>query len=421
MPRIRLTVCLFLLLTLSACSGGSGSDAQNNGLTDIYAYEAQGSYVDTLARCARARKLEDACTLAELPFIAQETETPTTAQIMARVAVSHDWMGRRFEQALAQLPPSVLPLFSAVTAIIIDADIRPSFYWELTGAIYIDPAYLWLTNAEKQTINKQDDFRSDYADPLSFRVFNRYLINNNYAYEYWPLDDNRERSLSDIELNLTRIVLHELAHAIDHFPFGSAPHVSLNQTASEAITNLPFPYLSSDLSEQSPLVSATMYSLAGVMYRGNAPSEDDLHTTAAQAGHAFGGDSASDDYAYSSQFEDLAMLFENTMMRYFFDAEQEIGFARPLSSGAYYCDEYNIDWGATNRIGHPGVKERARFAVSAIMPYLDLSDFFDNLPVSARTDGNWCIAQPSISASSMAPTKQPIRPDEQRHPFIHPE
>ncbi len=409
-----------ITLVLSACSGsGSGGAAsKGNGLSDIRAYERGGMFADVLADCARQRTYEGSCTQAKLPFIAVQTNNPDIAAIMERVAVSHDWMGRRFQQVLEAMPPSMLSLFSAVTAIVIDADIRPSFYSDYTGAIYLDPAHFWLSNEEKRSINAQKDFRSNYADPLAFKIFSRYIKNGDYAFEYWPLDDDETRTLADIELIAARILLHELAHANDFFPPGSAALVNYQMSTAELLEYLDVDYASTTLQNQSRPTSERMYSLAGVMYRGNTPTYDDISTTATAAGMEFGNDVANDDYAYTSQFEDLAMLFESTMMHYYFGAELEIGFASPHTNNARICHEFTIDWGAINRIGHPSVKERARHVTSLIMPGLDMTDFYNTLPPAQSTDSNWCIESPvSISsAGNTTPRRQAIRPDEvERH------
>ena len=79
-----------------------------------------------------------------------DTDIDTDA-IMQRLVVSHDWMGQRFKEVLDILPAEILQLMSGVTAVVIDDDIRPSYYTNWTGAIYLDPANLWLTNDDSLT------------------------------------------------------------------------------------------------------------------------------------------------------------------------------------------------------------------------------------------------------------------------------
>lgn len=423
MQRMLLAFVVFAFyVNLSACSGGSSATSAvnyGNGLSDIKVYFESSPYEQNIAQCARAKSVEESCILDDLPFIGMESGSPDIDMIMSRVVVSHNWMGLRFSQVLEQMPRAILPLFSAVTAIVIDADIRPSYYDNFTGAIYLDPRYLWLSNTEKQTINKKADYRSGFDDPLAFSIFSRYMKSGNYAYGYWSLDGSETRQLEDIKLPLARVLLHELAHANDFLPPGSERNLDSSANVASALINLPVPLLSSELATRDPLTSDLMRSIAGVMYRGNTPSEQDLSTTATQAGSAFGDDVASDDYAYTSQYEDLAMLFENTMMAYFFDATHEIGFATPKFASAYYCDEFTISWGSLNRIGDPLVKERARFVSTEVLVGEDLSAFFFALPAAESTSTNWCI-RPSSSIASMSHARQsvkPVRPDDSRRPY----
>ena len=59
-------------------------------------------------------------------------ETPTFDRVMDRVVVSHRWMGERLEEVLRRAPDDLLRVLGAISAIVIDADVRPSFYWPLT-------------------------------------------------------------------------------------------------------------------------------------------------------------------------------------------------------------------------------------------------------------------------------------------------
>ncbi len=140
------------------------------------------------------------CPLSTLPFLHQTTAgaVPTVDQIMDRVVVSHDWMGETFEQLLrTQASQDMLRLFNGVTAIVIGAQVRPSFYYALTGAIYLDAENFWLTAAQRDVINEAPDFRSDFDRDLMYSGVWRYTQNN----------QNIFRSVSrDVE-NFTRYFL----------------------------------------------------------------------------------------------------------------------------------------------------------------------------------------------------------------------
>ena len=100
---------------------------------------------------------------------------------MDRVLVSHDWMGRNFEDLLLanQDKTDLLRLFNGVTAIVIGAHVRPSFYYALTGAIYLDADNFWLTADERDVIDEAPDFRSAFDRDLQYSGVWRYANSMN--------------------------------------------------------------------------------------------------------------------------------------------------------------------------------------------------------------------------------------------------
>ena len=152
-----------------------------------YPYRAGGPFAGALVRCTYEANLQytggstNLCPLSTLPFLDQTTAgaVPTVDQIMDRVVVSHDWMGETFEQLLrTQASQDMLRLFNGVTAIVIGAQVRPSFYYALTGAIYLDADNFWLTAAQRDVINEAPDFRSDFDRDLMYSGVWRYTQNN---------------------------------------------------------------------------------------------------------------------------------------------------------------------------------------------------------------------------------------------------
>jgi len=407
-----------IILLLQACSGGSGGNSSgDNGISDIKIYNSNSPFAAVLSDCAKADTPSNSCTLETLPLIGQETNTPTIDDIMERVTVSHEWMGLRFEQLLGQLPSEVLPLFKAVTAIVIDADIRPSYYDTIAAAIYLDPSYLWLSVAEKRTINLKEDYRSNFDDPLAFRSFSRYVQNGDYAYDYWSLTDESTRNISDIKLSASRVLLHELAHANDFMPPGSYINLDSNQSVYHAIGAISNDWISSRLYALNPLQSSTMFSLADVMYRGYTPTQADLQISASQVGEAFETDGASDDYGYTTQYEDIAMLFESSMMKYLYDVDHEVGFVTTLPYDGW-CYDYQIRWGAIGRIGDLNVKDRAQLISSEISTDMNLSAFFDTLEDVTGTSGNWCTPAQRSSVSALSTKKKHLRREDFHRPYL---
>lgn len=374
-------------LILHACGGGDGSNSQES--TEARVYKANSPYKSVLVECVDAKEMEDACNLAELPLLGMVYNDPGIPHIMDRVVTSHQWMGERFEALLSEFPEQMLPLFKGVTAIVIDADIRPAYYSGLTGAIYIDPAYLWLTVEEKQTINPQEDYRSGFDDPLAFRALFRFVQEGHVPYRNLPLTDNSTRELEDITLLIARPILHELAHANDYAP----PDVSLS-TSSEsvwgALSGIEDQWVSSRLNSISSLSSETLFSLAGVMYRGYDPTIEDLEISSAEVGTHFENDGGIYSYSYTSEAEDIAMLVEASLMKYFFDADLELAFTG-VPEDPTSCSAYEIGWGQIGRIADESVWARAKLATQLIAPHINFGDFFETLESPLNTSGNWCI------------------------------
>ena len=137
-------------------------------------------------------------------------------------------MGERFSQMLDVLPDDIKVLLGAVTAIVIDDDIIPSYYWGLTGAIYIDPRYLWLSPDEANSITQQEDFRSSFSSELIFIEASRYVLNGEYASNDIALDSGQSRTIAGITYRFAGLLYHELAHANDYFPPALRDTVNIN-------------------------------------------------------------------------------------------------------------------------------------------------------------------------------------------------
>lgn len=413
---VRFSACIFLSFTLLGC-GGSDSDTPNDpfiepgDFDDLRPYKSDSPYTNVLVDCVAAESVEDACTLATLPLIGMNNETPSIDEVLERLVVSHDWMGVRFEEILRAVPEEMIPIFRAVTAIVIDDDIRPAYYTTRTGAIYLDPAYIWLWIKEAEDINRKEDFRAGFADPLAFRSLGRYVKDNAYAYRWVSLEDASTRTLDDILLIISRLILHELAHANDNFPPGSYAGLNSQLKVAHTAGARSSIGISQQLTTNTPLTSELLYSLAGVMYRGFDPTANDLATTGAEAGAAFELDGATDDYAYSSQYEDVAMLFEVAMMKYFFDVDYDIAYSTAPQGDTRYCEDFPLEWGVRNRIGDAEVTRRAEFVVNQIYPNLDTAAFFNEfpLPQDLNTNQNWCQSV-NINSDSNEMRAKPVVP-----------
>ena len=166
MVRLLKSVALFALLAITACSDNARAPNNADNLDHVYTYKKQ-ELIAPQVDPASCVNYSNYCTVEQLPFIALSYPETQLEDIISRVVVSHEWMGKRFAELLPQLPEEIITLLGSVTAIVISDNIRPSFYWTGSGAIYLDAANLWLTNAEKSTVNQSIDYRSGLGDKLS--------------------------------------------------------------------------------------------------------------------------------------------------------------------------------------------------------------------------------------------------------------
>ncbi len=432
-------ICLVLVVLLAACGGGGGgaevvtSDTpslppevvapeDDDSINEVEVFKATSPYRDTIATCVKVTSASESCTLSALPILGLEVESPSVQDIMNRVVVSHSWMGTRFEAILNELPAAMLPLFKGITAVVIDDDIRPAYYTTLTGAIYLDPAYIWLTVEEKQTINNKEDPRAGYSDPLQFRSLWRYVDNGERLILSGSLSDDSTRELDSIIKSFAQLLLHELAHANDFIPPSGYDLLETSLPISAAINATEQNRISHRLTASSALLSDTMHSLGQVMFSGVSPSASDLEITATVVGEAFEQDVASDDYAYSNRYEDTAMLFEEAMMKYFFNIDRDIAYTSAPEGDN--CSEYLVKWGVRNRIGDSDVKPRALFVVEEIFPSVELSMFFQDLsyPNTMTIDESWCasidFASTSLTNTQQKPRNRGLNPGEFLRPYL---
>jgi hypothetical protein len=402
MRRIPQLLLVASLAWLAGCHDTKSS--RNEGIANTYPANPSAPYASVLKMCASAEHTAESCSLSRLPTLGMEVENPSVEDIRDRLLVSHAWMAERFMEVLHELPPDMYRLFGAVTAVVIDDDIRPSYYTSTTGAIYLDPAGLWLTLAELADINPHDDYRGEYIRQMSYRPFWRYTS---------PNVDFGTRNLQTITLDMARLLFHELAHANDLFPPSTYDRVNTSQRIANVIDSLRSEFPSTRLQKRAPLQSDDMKRLASILYRGATPTASERAYTGVEVGVFFEPDVASDDYAYSSQHEDLAMLFEEVMMKVYFDMDRDIAFVEAPEREPQHCDDYKIGWGVRNRLGEERVKERARWVVEQILPDSDYSEWLDSFPEPQPlpVGAGWCESEgqagPLFDKSLTPPVPRP--------------
>ncbi len=417
-----------IVALLSACGGGGGGGGSFIEKTDTNNSPADGvlrpalansEYKSTIVNCIKIDAKDNPvtkCKLTTLPFIGQVSNAPTKATILAQTVVSHPWMATRFGQLLDQMPTDIFQLFRGVTAIVISADIRPSHYRPDTGAIYLDPADLWLIKSERDTISQDEDFRSGFSNGLGFRSLWRYVKGGQDAFGYFPLNGPvTSRSINDIVPPMADLLFHELAHANDFMQPASLAQLNSQLTAEAAIESVASARISTSLLMQSPLNSSIQYGLADVMFWGETATTAQKSLTPLQVGLDFEVDGANDSYNYSSQYEDVAMLLEEVLMKYHYQVDRQVAFTDAPPATNATCADYVVRWGINNRIGQPLVKARAQLIVQKLLGVTDTTKYFTNLPTphSMMIGVDWCNNLSSNFANraegvSQKPSQVPI-------------
>ncbi len=395
-------VSLVAVGALVGCGGGetdhTGPGGRTPDLSDAFAYVAESPFAPDLVRCVDPRREPSSCTIGILPPIALRDSQPTVGDIMDRVVVSHGWMGARLREVLERQPAELRRVLGALTAIVVDDDVRPSFYWSLTGAVYIDPRHLWLTPEEEETIGDEADYRSGFGSDLGFILFSSYLDGDGPAF----FGAGPVRDLEDRVPAVAALLFHEGAHANDFLPPGQLALLGAGETVVDAVARLEGQRLSGRLASARPLRSGLWAGLARVLYLGGDATSEQRALTAEEVGEAFEPDGASDPYAYSSQQEDFAMLFEETMLKRHFGFDRRVGFATQTVGEAGSCDDYVVGWGTRNRIATSSVTPRAQFVTQSILGD-PLEEFFASLPAprAIAAGESLCLASPLPPGSAL--------------------
>ncbi|WP_299596106.1 hypothetical protein [uncultured Microbulbifer sp.] len=355
------------------CDGEGDACAKSLALNNVYSYRADSPYRDYLADCIYSNQLNDdnLCTLNELPLIGMKSASPSVDLIMDHVLVSHDWMGERFERFLTELDPysDFALLLRSVTAVVISSDVRPSYYWSLTGAIHLDPDSLWLTPEERDVISEIPDYRSAFSSALNFVTPARFVKNNDYVFYSYSHANRYDRPFDHLEADLGSLLYHELAHAND-----AMSQTKINSGLDggdiffrQAQTALQGRVVNDSVSEINPPLSEELFDLADVRYRGAEATATQRWYSPEDISEFFFPDTASDFYAYATPWEDTAMLFEATMMSLRYGIHRDVAVTnKPINPSS--ADDYRVEQGQRNRIGSLRIRPRASVAVQGLLP-----------------------------------------------------
>lgn len=436
-PTVASDMLIRLRATLTTTQGATHSDealivverydaapASDNGavwngdfVSRVHAYKPSSPYASALVRCAYDASLrwDNLCTTTNLPFLAQTTggAMPTVEQVMDRVVVSHDWLGRNFETLLRTQDTrgDFRRMLMSVTAIVLGVQVRPSFYYAGTGAIYLDANNFWLTPEERDTVNEAPDFRSNFGADLNYGAPWRYALNNQSIFVFFNPRTRQTRGPEYLLYSAGWLMYHELGHALDFMPparyaqlnpFDSAwgniqPAFAANQLASNVV------------STDFPLLSNEMRGLGQVMFQGTTANSLQRGYTPQQVAGFFSGDRATDDYAYSTIREDAAMLLEEFMMG------SRLGIWRDFAVTDKITDTttgstLTVRWGQRGRASDTAVKPRVRSVVSRLTPWISLTDV-DALPapIPMRVGESWTanLSLPAPGGSASAGSFKP--------------
>lgn len=374
---------IVLAVAAAACGGGGGGGGGQAApppaapapapppapeVADTSPYVTGATYADALRRCTYAGSATQACSMAELPFLGMETGAVTLDDVMSRTLVSETWMGDNLRTALQTLPPDLIALFGSITAVVIATDVRPAYYDPNTGAIYLDPDFLWLTVAQRNQVPDTPDPRSDFGRDLSFVMPWRYVRNNQPLTVFLNQDGSRDPD-QIVEI-LGFLLYHELAHAVDFMPPAKMTGLAPSLTVLQAInTGAP---LSSSFVNTYPLTSQVIRDLAAVSFLGETATATQRNLLPEDLVDEFANDGATQYYAYTTQYEDFATLFETVMMKWRFGYDKDTAIASPSSTGS--SADAVIAWGERGRIGAQQVMTRALDVGQRMYPG-DLAEF----------------------------------------------
>ena len=358
---VRLTVTDDLGGVASAVFEVNARDDADVAFTVPYVPDA--AYADVLRPCAYPDSTSSGdCTLGRLPFIGMEHSDPTVDDVMARVLVSHRWMGDAFRETLEQLPQDVRLLARSLTAIVIASDIIPAYYSPGSGAIYLEAEFFWRTLEERAVITTELDFRAGFGATIPVRLPWRMVHNNALLTLRAPPGETRP----ELPLGFVSFLLfHELSHAADFVRASRLDDVDTEQTVWQMAVEDYWQWPSTRLAIEEPLQSRVMFDLAGVYFLGNPATPEQESLRPDDVIDEFAEDGAVDFYSYSTQYEDLADMHDALLMSYHQGYEKDVGIVGREADSVW---DSIVAWGQRGRMTDPAVIDRARRVIELIYP-----------------------------------------------------
>jgi hypothetical protein len=388
----------------------------------VYPYVANGPHAAELRRCVydtatlRWGTGAGLCTLGTLPLLAQTSggAMPTVEQVMSRVLVSHDWLGRNFEAFLRthDARGDFRRMLNSVTAVVLSTHVRPSFYFQATGAIYLDADTFWMTPAERDTVNEAPDFRSAFGDGLQYTMLWRYMRDGQNIFTYFDPRQRITRTLDAVHDEAAWLLYHELTHALDYMP--PSTYATLNQAHTMVDSYLPrwdvYQLTSDTVPAAYPLSSTVMRALGRVRFRGETASAEQRAYTPLQIADLFSADVATDEYSYSAPVEDIAITLEEFLMQRRLGIRRDVAIVDAFDRDSGSARDVVVRWGQRGRVGEAAIKPRVREIVRQLVPWADVREV-DLLPapLAMRAGESWNanLAQPAMPRRMRPATEAP--------------
>jgi len=316
-------------------------------------------YSKAILKCA-LKKDGRGCTPKNVPLLGMRDEELNSDYILKNTIVSHNFLAKNFKEYLNSIHNKYLfALFSSVSGIVITDEISSSFYYSPTGMIYINASYLWKSHEEFTILKFKKDKRFSRDERKKISTDVDFVKNNKIIYFE---SHKKERTLENLQPNLSRLLFHELTHANDVYP--SNQFYSLNKTKS-------YLKLRTARYESKELVSRQMVyplTIKAWEYAIFFVDNELIHPNS----HIFTKKDFMDDfvpniamvfYSYTTNREHLAMMMENYFMLFTEHFE--------TCNYAYYRPNNNkseLFWFQKNRILQPNILLEAKNAIKLMLP-----------------------------------------------------
>ncbi len=362
-----------------SCVVGTETAVEQN--SSLYPYNINSPYSAMIKRCVLVTRPNDSCLMNEIPFLGMVSVTPSVDQIMDRVVVSQDWMGERFRQILSLAPSSLLVMFRYTSAIVIAGETERSYYWPVNAAIWVDPDYLWLTKAEKDTIALERQGKIDPNTGLDFNAVTLYSASGSSTDFSLSAQSNyfNNRSFNEVFFASNQVLYHELAHAADFAPLPSFANMNYAASIFDAIYTIYGDRPSYEIQTIYPNTSSTLNKIALAFDPDRNTVITDNSIDVLQVANLFWRSGAISMYSHTTIEEDFANLVASTMLKYEYNFDTNVSFYTNPDSAIPNCSDFILKWGVRNRLANPVVAQRAKWAVSQVFgPSAELDDFFAN-------------------------------------------